>query len=96
MKITDNHILQFVHPKKSAWQAVYVYINDKKLAYFGITPEGSGGYGMMYPQVFGGVWNKDFRLNIPHLKWRNNASPLYYKMYQAQNKLLHKLDTRYT
>jgi len=78
--------------KKNPWKAAYLYRGNKQVAHLGVTPFDN--YGELKPQIFARLGENLFRFNLPHLKWKIGASSIYNAIYQAQSKMLHRLDNR--
>ena len=87
-----------------AWRAVYLYRGEPSLSspppllYLGIDPTSGRG-----PRLFGGYHftrrhQGRFSVTLPHLTWGLvwRLRPWLYPLYRAQQRLLHRLDGRFT
>jgi hypothetical protein len=85
-------MLKITTTKMTGWRAAYLYKEDKQIAHLGINAYSETG--MVKPQVFARMGERLFRWNLPHLKWKVNASTLYNKAYQFQDRMIYSLDVR--
>lgn len=84
---------------RCAWRALYFSLGSgydrRQFAHIGIDPTASGG-----PQLFGGLGSFSFRFVLPHISWREvgeyEYAPEVKAVYQLQQRLLRRLDGRFT
>lgn len=74
----------------AAWRARYLMLNGRKVAHICLDPSNG-----RTPTLSGSVAGREFRLRLPTLHWRYNASPLYRRAYQVVNRFWAGVDGRY-
>ncbi len=72
----------------AAWRAFYVYLRERKVFHLGIDPTAQR------PYVFGSIAGHEWRIHLPLITYKHEASSLRMALSRAQQHIVLSLDGR--
>lgn len=82
---------RLVFAEQCAWRAAYLYApSGIQLAHIGFDPNTQG-----QPRLFGAIGRRSVSISLPAIRWRHPMPPALLRLYQLQQKILHRLDGRF-
>ena len=91
--------IKILSSKGCAWRALYLNVNDRQVAHLSVDPNNGSKpemSGSLSPPMGEHEIRYEFRVPLPTLHWRSNASPGYLRAYRAVRMFWHKVDGRYS